>query len=247
MQLKFLPLVLILVACPFSLSKPYPKEEAAKVSESPGETTPAPWLKYLKSKKTTTVAPTISPPSLEIAGGKRVKGGVSASIRAASTPDGQGTGQANGMDELAQWLGISVQPSGDALALDRQQNPDSLYDLMYLDWAKRDLGATAVESDNSDGSAGPMPTPQPQVAGYPYPPAYAYPYVNPLYSLASFKMQQKAMDAAMMAAWNITTTPKPLKLKLKIQVPGNLDMTQLGQITAGLANSLPQGSTYELA
>lgn len=159
------------------------------------------------------------------------------------------------MEELANWLGIYLQPSGDILAQDRQQNPDSLYDEIYLDWMKRDLASQPQSGDVASnvpatGGYEPQPAPQPMF-GYPTMPMSPYGYMAPFFApLAGIKMNkimvQAQMDAAL-AALNITTTPKPYKLKLKITVPGNANATQLSQITTGISNSLPVGSTFELA
>jgi hypothetical protein len=157
------------------------------------------------------------------------------------------------LDKLAEYFQIPTPQPGSSgnsvLAQDRKANPDTLYDEMYLDWMKREAGepmSPATPAPQMLGSADP---PSPQVAPY----AYAYPPMaySPFFpSLASFKMQkamaQAQVDAALSTMFNITTTPKPLKLKLKITIPGMSDMTQLGQITSALSANLPPGSTFGL-
>lgn len=255
------------------------QDSTATTELTPEGKTQPPWLRFLKNKKTTLAPGTDSGPSSAPAkkGWKEGNKGVN-SERAVDEASNNGfpepAPQLSEMDQLANWLGIYLQPSRNILAQDRQQNPYSLYDEMYLDWMKRDLGSAPGELSGSnnygsgDVAVNPLQNPwlaapqpplevvaaappqQPLTYGYP---AVSWPYgigYSPFFpSLAGLKLQkvmaQAQVDAAL-AALNITTTPKPLKLKLKITVPGNTDMTQLGQMTAGFASSLPVGSTYEV-
>ncbi|CAL8086718.1 unnamed protein product [Orchesella dallaii] len=161
----------------------------------------------------------------------------------------------------------SVNPTTPAYwQVEKTEYPDSLYDEFYLDWLrKRQVETIPVATPNpleSSESAAAEPTPalqtnnptpsSPQMMPPPYPypsvPLAMNPFANPfLYPFTGLKMTKAMANAqvnAALAAWNITTTAKPVKIKLKIPVPPGGDIAQV--LASGIAG-FPTGTTYELS
>lgn len=148
---------------------------------------------------------------------------------------------------------------------ERKMYPDSFYDEFYLDWLRKrqveETGPPSPSEELSDSTnsglsqvnAGVPQQPQamsPQ-SQQPFPtvPLSFNPYmVNPyLYPLAGMKVSKAMMQAqvgAALSAMNITTTAKPVKIKLKIPIPAGSDLAQI--VSSGIAG-FPSGTTYELS
>lgn len=143
---------------------------------------------------------------------------------------------------------------------ERKMYPDSFYDEFYLDWLrKRQVGDAPValalnQPEPEETTETSVVQPQMSPAG-PSPQAMSSvplgynPYlVNPfMYPLAGMKVSKAMMQAqvnAALTALNITTTAKPVKIKLKIPIPAGSDLAQV--VSSGIAG-FPSGTTYELS
>jgi len=146
------------------------------------------------------------------------------------------------------------------LEQEKRLYPDSLYDEFYLDWLKkRQVEEIPVATPNyaeavADGNNNPAVLPPPPAPVAPQtPPQYAMPMMSPyfanpfMYPLAGLKVSKamaQAQVSAALAALNITTTQKPVKIKLKIPIPAGDDLASI--VASGIAG-FPAGTTYELS
>ncbi|ODM89451.1 hypothetical protein Ocin01_17229 [Orchesella cincta] len=148
--------------------------------------------------------------------------------------------------------------------MEKTEYPDSFYDEFYLDWLrKRQIETIPVATPNPleltesadvepPQSNNPPPTsPQtlpPPPQPFPSMPLAMNPFANPfLYPFTGLKLTKAMANAqvnAALAAWNITTTSKPVKIKLKIPIPPGDDLAQV--VASGIAG-FPAGTTYELS
>lgn len=149
--------------------------------------------------------------------------------------------------------------------VEKTEYPDSLYDEFYLDWLrKRQVETIPVATPNplelyESATLETTPAPQnippptsplglPPPMPYPSMPLAMNPFANPfLYPFTGLKLTKAMANAqvsAVLAAWNITTTSKPVKIKLKIPIPAGDDLAQI--VASGIAG-FPAGTTYELS